>query len=138
MKKELERVRNYYKKIRSLITEIKTSLETVKIRIDTKQERNKYAVNVWGMLYQQTFIPCKRIWILFYRQREPHEYLRQGSDILIYVIWEDHYDIVVRMDGIGWDYGGIKAECLGSRRPGGMLILQFCFHLKSIFKQQRG
>ena len=36
MKKELERVRNYYKKIRSLIIEIKTSLETVKIRIDTK------------------------------------------------------------------------------------------------------
>ena len=36
MKKELERVRNYYKKIKSLITEIKTSLETVKIRIDTK------------------------------------------------------------------------------------------------------
>ena len=35
MKKELERVRNYYKKIKSLITEIKT-LERAKIRIDTK------------------------------------------------------------------------------------------------------
>lgn len=105
-------VRNYCKKIKSLITEIKT-LGIDKTIIDTKQKRNKCAVCVLRMLYQQNFIFCEGIWTLFYRQREQSEYLKRGNGTVIYVIQKDHSDTVVRMDGIGRSQGGIKAECLG-------------------------
>lgn len=67
------------------------------------------------MLCQQNFIFCGGIWTLFYRLREPSEYLQQESGIVIYVIQKDRSDTVVRMIEQGGVREGFKLNAWGEK-----------------------